>query len=399
MKKVIFIGVFIVIAAGLLWVAWMYWQDLRGVGPALKPPPDDIAELLSESGSSDKPKFSRNETEFPLSLPDNFSISVLTDDVPGARVMKLDGQGYLWVSQTKQGKVSRVNLESGEVEVVLSGLNNPHGLAFDPDSSQSLYVAEEDKIIQVDLQAKPSYRKIIDLPAGGRHATRTIGFGPDGKLYVSIGSSCDVCFEKDERRAAIYRLDKNGGNFELFARGLRNAVFFTWNYVNGKMWATEMGRDRLGDDLPPDEINIVEKGKDYGWPLCFGKNVHDTNFDKNKYIQDSCSDREPSYIDLPAHSAPLGLAFVPEEGWPEEYWYDLVVAYHGSWNRSEPTGYKLVRFKLDAMGRVLGQEDFISGWLREDGALGRPADVLIQPGGIMYVSDDKAGVIYKISYL
>jgi len=168
-----------------------------------------------------------------------------------------------------------------------------------------------------------------------------------------------------------------------------------------------MGRDNIGDDLPPDEINIIENlstssGQNsipnFGWPICYGKNIHDSDFDKNVYIRDPCADKIPSHIDLQAHSAPLGLAFVPEEGWLQDYWHNLFVAYHGSWNRSEPTGYKVVRIKLDSKGNYLGIEDFITGWLTKDGALGRPVDILVQPGGIMYITDDKAGVIYKVTY-
>jgi len=193
-------------------------------------------------------------------------------------------------------------------------------------------------------------------------------------------------------------MKKDGSDFKEFARGLRNTVFFRWSYIDGKMWATEMGRDNLGDDLPPDEINIIKQEGDYGWPICYGKNIHDSGFDKNVYIRDPCADKIPSYIDLQAHSAPLGLAFVPEEGWPQDYWYNLFVTYHGSWNRSEPTGYKVVRIKLDDKGNYLGTEDFITGWLTKSGALGRPVDILVQPGGIMYITDDKAGVIYKVTY-
>jgi glucose/arabinose dehydrogenase len=169
--------------------------------------------------------------------------------------------------------------------------------------------------------------------------------------------------------------------------------------VTGQIWATEMGRDYLGDELPPDEINIIKESYDYGWPLCYGKNIHDTDFDKN--TDNPC--KEPimraSYIDIPAHSAPLGLAFFPVEGWPKEYRYNLLVAYHGSWNRSEPTGYKIVRYRLDNMGNYLGREDFITGWLtRDNKALGRPVDILIRSDGVIFISDDKAGLIYKMTY-
>jgi glucose/arabinose dehydrogenase len=218
------------------------------------------------------------------------------------------------------------------------------------------------------------------------------------KLLISVGSSSNVSHEEDWRRAKILTADTDGGNLRTFASGLRNAVFMAIHPVTGQVWATEMGRDFLGDDLPPDEINIVEEGRDYGWPVCYGKNIHDTDFDDTPG-PNPCIEKAASYIDIPAHSAPLGLAFIPEKGWPKEYWHDLLVAYHGSWNRSEPTGYKIVRYKLDRKGNLLGEEDFISGWLTENNrALGRPVDILVCPGGIMYVSDDKAGVIYRVAY-
>ncbi|MDX1535184.1 MAG: PQQ-dependent sugar dehydrogenase [Candidatus Spechtbacterales bacterium] len=398
-KKIIFSITLLLIGALLVWAGVFWWNNLRGAGPAFRSPQDDIADII-EDKDKDLPD-GENNTEFPLSLPEGFEISIFTDNVPDARVLVQDSLGNFWLSQPDEGTVSLLTIEDNEVtrvDPILQNLDRPHGLALDPENGTVLYVAETDKISRVQLYSDGSFEKIADLPGGGRHYSRTIEFGPDGKLYVSIGSSCDVCYEEDPRRAAIYRMDKDGSNFEEFATGLRNAVFFDWSFVDGRMWATEMGRDRLGDNLPPDEINIVEKGNDYGWPTCYGKNMHDTNFDKNQYIQNPCNEKTPSYIDLQAHSAPLGLVFIPEEGWPEEYWYDLLVAYHGSWNRTIPTGYKIMRFKLDDSGNVLGREDFISGWLQDGTALGRPVDILIQPGGIMYITDDHAGVVYKVSY-
>ncbi|MDP3740992.1 MAG: PQQ-dependent sugar dehydrogenase, partial [bacterium] len=350
------------------------------------PPPEDITKYEGPS----------NTTDFPLLLPPDFSIEIFAKDLPGARVMAFDGEGSMWVSQTSEGKISVLGIKDGKVinqGIKLENLKNPHGLTFDSQNSRILYFAEENKISYIDLQSTGA-RKIADLPSGKGHFTRTIRLGPDDRLYVSIGSSCNVCNEKDQRRAAIYSMNKDGSDFKPYATGLRNAVFFDWSYVDGRMWATEMGRDQLGDDLPPDEINLVIEGGDYGWPNCYGQRIFDDKFNGDG----SCHDIIPPEIDLPAHSAPLGLAFIPEEGWPEAYWYDLLVAFHGSWNRSEPTGYKIVRIKLDDKGNYEGTEDFITGWLTKDGALGRPVDILVQPGGVMYISDDKAGVIYKVTY-
>jgi hypothetical protein len=222
------------------------------------------------------------------------------------------------------------------------------------------------------------------------------------EMLISVGSSCDTCLEDDWRRAKILVGSVNGGELRTFASGLRNATFMTLHPITGDVWATEMGRDLLGNDLPPDEINIIEENKNYGWPTCYGQNIHDTVFDKSTYIRNPCMDpfEVASFIDIPAHSAPLGLSFIPEEGWPEEYWYNLLVAYHGSWNRTPPTGYKIVRYKMDAQGNVLGTEDFLSGWLtRAQKVLGRPVDILVQPGGTLYVSDDHTGIIYRLSLL
>ncbi|MEX2145123.1 MAG: PQQ-dependent sugar dehydrogenase [Candidatus Spechtbacterales bacterium] len=392
MKKAVLALFLIVFLSGIIWAGSFFWENFRGAGPALKPPPEDITELIEGSGE--------NKTDFPLSLPGGFEMSVFAEGLPGVRVIVQDGLGNFWISQPSRGVVSLLEVDvNGEVARITQpfrGLKRPHGLAIDPQNGTMLYIAEEDKVSRVPLYTDASPETVVSLPTGGGHFTRTIGFGPDDRLYISAGSSCNVCVESDERRAAIYSMERDGSDFKKHAEGLRNAVFFTWSYIDGKMWATEMGRDNLGDDLPPDEINIIQEGAHYGWPYCYGRQIRDTSFMSASGFD--CADTEPSYIDLQAHSAPLGLAFVPEEGWPEAMWYDLLVAYHGSWNRSEPTGYKIARFKLDENGNVEGTEDFISGWLSSEGALGRPVGILIRPGGIMYITDDHAGLVYKVIY-
>ena len=243
-------------------------------------------------------------------------------------------------------------------------------------------------------------KKILDLPAGGRHFTRTMVFlpPPDNRLLISVGSSCDTCVEQDWRYAKVLSANPDGSNFKVFSSGLRNAVFMALHPLTKQVWVTEMGRDFLGDDLPPDEINILQEGKDYGWPYCYGKQAHDDKFDPKGLKKDFCKQTVPSHLDLQAHSAPLGLAFFPETGWPQEYRHNLLVAFHGSWNRSVPTGYKVVRIKLDEKGNYLGIEDFITGWLTGQGALGRPVDLVIKNNGEIYISDDKAGMVYRVLY-
>ncbi|MEK7189227.1 MAG: PQQ-dependent sugar dehydrogenase [Patescibacteria group bacterium] len=388
----------LVIAAGLVWAGIFYWNNLRGAGPVYGEPPQDIRELIPAS-SDGAVGPGKNLTNIPLAIADGFSISIFADNVPGARVMAM-GEGGMYVSQTSKGTISRIpfrNNAAEKTETILSGLNNPHGLAFDPHDYTILYYAEEHAISRLNVAHPEQMKKVIDLPAGGRHTTRTLMFGPDDRLYVSIGSSCDVCYETHPWLASIVSMERDGSDARVVARGLRNSVFMNSEPITGAIWATEMGRDQLGDNLPPDELNRIVEGSDYGWPICYGQNIHDANFDKNTYIRNPCEDKAPASVEIPAHSAPLGIAFVPEEGWPEDMWYDAIVAYHGSWNRSEPTGYTLVRHRFDAHGNYQGARDFITGWLTPEGALGRPVDILIQPGGTMYVTDDKAGVVYKIT--
>lgn len=390
---VIFAGVVVVAFIGFLVWVWPY----RGILPNLVPPPSvPVSPAATSTG---------NTTGLPLKLPEGFSINVFAKDIPGARVIE---QGY--VSLTSAGKI--VYLEDADhngiaerVVEAATGLNKPHGLAMRQRGDQKLlYVAEAEElsIFDVGSDHKLSNKtKLVSLPGTGRHFTRTILRVEDtpyeSGVYISIGSSCDVCHEEDARHATVQLW--NGTALQEFAKGLRNAVFMT-RAPDGKIWVTEMGRDFLGDELPPDEINIIEEGKNYGWPTCYGKNIHDTQFDKNVYIRNPCMEpfEMPSHIDLPAHSAPLGLAFVPQNaGWPKEYEGNLLVAYHGSWNRSEPTGYKIRRFVLDGAGNVVRDEDFVSGWLDERGVLGRPVDLKFGPDGALFVSDDRAGVIYRIT--
>ncbi len=354
--------------------------------------------------------------KLPFALPNMFTMAVFADGVKGARVMVFDRNGVLLVSQPSEGRISALSDTNGDgksdtVGVVLDGLRKPHGMAFRcrdverPEVCQ-LYVAEEHAVSVFDYdtatRSASNGKKLLDLPTGGGHSTRTLLFLPaprEDTLLVSVGSSCNVCLEGDARRASIIAYDTITGLSQQYAKGLRNAVFMQLHPVSGKVYVTEMGRDGLGDEIPPDEINVIEQEKNYGWPVCFGKNIHDTDFDKKTYIRNPCMEpfETGSLVDIPAHSAPLGLSFVPEEGWPEEYWYNMLVAYHGSWNRSTPTGYKIVRLKMNARGEYLGTEDFITGWLRPDGTkIGRPADIAVFPGGQIYISDDGAGIIYMV---
>lgn len=364
----------------------------------------EIIETATATDSSYSSDASYNETGFPLTIPDGFKISRFYEESLGPiRFMAFSPDGILFVSMPSPtglysglksgGKIFALpdkdkDGKADEVKTVLSGLDNlPHGIAF---YNNYLYIAEEDKVARYKYlsNGEVGEREIIidDLAEEGDHVSRTIGFSSLGKMYVSIGSSCNVCKEADSRRAVISEYNPDGSGFRIFAKGIRNAVGFVFHPDTGEIWATENGRDELGDDLPPDEINIIREGKDYGWPYCYGKNITDP-FGMG-IPAGLCIGKEPSTYDMQAHSASLGLSFF--EG-------DLLVAYHGSWNRSEPTGYKVVRLDVEG-NKIIGEQDFVSGWLRPDGSkLGRPVDVIVDENGAIYISDDKTGLIYVMT--
>lgn len=332
-----------------------------------------------------------------ITLQPGYSIEVFADDL-GPQKVSIPGpnngvrmlehkEGIFYATVPGKGQVIALHDKDQDWKIekkttFLSGLNRPHGIAVHDDY---FYVAEEDQVFRVkdtnnDGIAEPeTMEHLVDLPAGS-HWTRSVKIFDD-EMYISIGSTCNVCREEHPWRAKIIKCNLDGSDCNIFASGLRNAVDYELH--QGKIWATDNGRDLLDDDLPPEEINIVEEGKDYGWPICYGKKIHDSDFDKNVYIRDPCLDTEPSLIDMQAHSAPIGLAFYED---------DLLVAFHGSWNRDPPTGYKVVRINLQTQ-KV---EDFATGWLDDDGSVrGRPTDILIIDGSIL-VTDDVAGKIYRI---
>jgi glucose/arabinose dehydrogenase len=347
-----------------------------------------------------------------LKAPPGFHLSVFAEEVDGARMMVFSPGGVLLVSEGGEGKVVALPDpkhagKAARTVDVLSGLNEPHGLAF---YEGKLYVAETDKVRRYDwdeanLRAS-NPKALADLPTGGGHSTRTI-LSQGGKMYVASGSSCNVCIEKDPRRAAVVELNADGSGQKIFAKGLRNAVGLSVNPKTDTIWATVNGRDMLGDDVPPDVIvDLGKDGGDFGWPYCYGDRVPDSNFTKagTGTEKDRCKSVIEPKVQIQAHSAPLGLAFYEGSEFPPEYRNNIFVAFHGSWNRSIPTGYKVVRVKLDDRGQPQGgAEDFITGWLapgetKKGRWMGRPVGIVFGGDGSMYLSDDAGGVIYRITY-
>ncbi len=365
-----------------------------------------LLAFLAHTGSAHAEK-----TRFDLArlkAPPGFHISVFAENVDGARMMVFSPGGVLMVSESGEGKVVALPdpKHVGKAErtvTVLDGLNEPHGLAF---YEGKLYVAENVKVRRYDwdeanLRASDP-KSLADLPAGGGHSTRTLLFH-GGKMYVSAGSSCNVCIEKDPRRAAVMEFNPDGKGQKIFAKGLRNAVGLAVNPKTDTVWATVNGRDWLGDDLPPEVIvDLGQHGGDFGWPYCYGDRVPDPNFTTPG--DDRCKNVARPKVQMQAHSAPLGLAFYEGSTFPAEYRNNLFVAFHGSWNRSVPTGYKVVRVKLDDKGQPQGSaEDFITGWLapgetKKGRWMGRPVGIAFGGDGTMYLSDDAGGVIYRVTY-
>jgi glucose/arabinose dehydrogenase len=396
-KRTLRITVLLFLVAFSGWVLYIYFKHYRGIYPAISGQSQDMSDLIRQD-------------ESPLAYPEEFELSIFADDLTGPRVITFDPAGTMLVSLPSTGRVVALpdidhNGRADRVVEVVANLNRPHGLAFSREPQPRLFIAETDRVVayvynpETFIVGQPE--DIATLPGGGGHSTRTLLFLPppaENRLLISVGSSCNVCEEGDWRRAKILVIDLNDRKLETFASGLRNAVFMTVHPKTGDIWASEMGRDYLGDNLPPDEINIIEMGNDYGWPSCYSNNVADTEYLGAGAAAGACRGKTPSKIDIQAHSAPLGLDFFPLQGWPPKYRKNLLVAYHGSWNRSVPTGYKVVLFNFDDQGDLLGRQDFVSGWLREKKlSIGRPVGIRIKDNGMIFISDDKAGVIYLLT--
>lgn len=376
-------------------------------------PPDFVTKIVT---SMAPPKPLPQGQRAPLVSPEGFNATIFARDLPGVRVLARDPNGVMLASLTQAGSIVALPDEdqdgqADQTVTVLEGLRQPHGIAFlcAEEGVCTLYVAETDAVAAYayDPQTFSANKRevLTTLPSGDGHYTRTLLLDESqNRLLVSVGSSCNVCYEEDARRASVQAIDLETGTVTPFATGLRNTVFMTIHPQTGEVWGTDNGRDLLGDDVPPDEINILREGGDYGWPLCYGKNIHDSDFDTNQYVRNPCEDKVPSHIDLPAHVAALGLNFIPAN-WGGEFQGDLLVALHGSWNRSTPSGYKVARIPLDAQGNQEGEiVDFLTGFLPEgsedtDAAIGRPVAVLTEEDGVVYISDDRAGAIYRIDQI
>ena len=339
-----------------------------------------------------------------IKLPPGFEINVFADNVPNARAMTLGDQGTLFVGSMRAGKVYAVRISNNkavETLVIASGLNLPVGVAF---RAGALYVSAVDRILRYDnieaSLANPPHPAVVAdrFPTDAHHGWKFIAFGPDGMLYVPVGAPCNICNPDGNRYANIMRIrvDKNaaGAAPEVFARGVRNTVGFDWHPETKELWFTDNGRDWLGDDQPDCELNHApRRDMHFGYPYCHAGDISDPEYGHAR----ACAEFTPPAVKLGAHVAPLGMRFYTGRMFPAEYRNNIFVAEHGSWNRSRKTGYRIARVALSG-DQPVKHEVFAEGWLQGQAAWGRPADVIVMPDGALLVSDDQAGVIYRINY-
>jgi len=337
-----------------------------------------------------------------LKVPPGFTISVYAENVKGAREMALGARGTVFVG-SQSGSVHAVvdRDHDNRVDAVLTiaqGLNNPNGVAF---HDGALYVAEISRILRFEqieehLENPPQPVVVTDsLPQDRWHGWKFIAFGPDGLLYVPVGAPCNVC-ERPEPYASLLRMKPDGSGKELFAQGIRNTVGFDWHPVTKDLWFTDNGRDMLGDNIPPDELNRApQKGLHFGFPYCHAGEIPDPEFGRQR----KCDEFIAPAQKLGPHVAAIGMRFYTGTMFPEEYRNQIFIAEHGSWNRSEPIGYRVSLVRLDDTGtKTVKYETFAEGWLQRGRAWGRPTDVLVMPDGALLVSDDYSDTIYRISY-
>lgn len=357
-------------------------EDNTRPPPPPPPPPPGSVDTVLIAGQA-------------LYVPRGFTVNLFAEGLSGVRYLARGPGGAVYASLP--GQIVRLvdanadGVADAPAQTVLAGLNGPFGIAFRGDT---MYFAEQTAVKRLDPGATTPVTLVSGLPGGG-HSTRTLVFGPDNFMYVAAGSSCNVCVELpgDSMRAAVTRFNLDGSGGRIFARGLRNSVGLAFHPTTGELWANNNDRDNLGDNIPPEHLNILKDGKWYGWPQCYLPNQRNP-----EYPGADCSGVEPPALTVQAHSAPLGLAFYTGAMFPAGYAGDAFMTYHGSWNRSVPTGAKVVRVHVQS-GRPVSVDDFVTGWQLANGSRwGRPVGLLVMPDGALLVSDDAGDRIWRVSY-
>lgn len=347
-----------------------------------------------------------------LRIPLGFELSVFAQDLGHPRMLATGPDGEIYVTRPRERDV--LVLEPRDLgdpparRTLVSGLAGVHGIALRGDE---VYLATPEQVLVVPRSARRGRPRVVvdGLPDGGRHPNRTLGFAPDGSLYVSVGSSCNACQETNPEHATLLRVDlgREGAARSIFARGLRNTIGFGWHPKTGVLWGMDHGTDGLGDDVPGEELNQIAEGRDYGWPFCFGGRRPDPSMrdpqgeaaSRGATQAEYCAATEPPVLEAQPHAAPMALVFYDGNTFPDRYRGSAFIAMHGSWNRKPPVGYEVValHFENDQPARF---EPFLTGFLIDDGAtaFGRPAGLTITKDGALLVSDDANGVLYRVSY-
>jgi glucose/arabinose dehydrogenase len=342
----------------------------------------------------------------PLEVPRGFTIEEVASGLEAPRFFTRDpADGSLLVPEARAGRVSRLRDADGDGsyeqrQTVAEGFDWVHSLL---PLGREVIAADETRLVRLaDFGPDGRARRVetlLPLPSGATdlygHRTRTIALGPDGKLYVAIGSSCDACVESDRLRATIVRLNQDGSGLEVYATGLRNTVGFTFRPGGGELWGADMGRNNLGPDLPPDELNRIEQGRDYGWPFCYGERVPDPQLGS----PERCATTAPPAVNFPAHWAPLGVQFYDGASFPQEYRGDLLVAFHGTARdqTERVAGYNVARVRFSG-DRLVGVEELVRGWAAGGRVWGRPCGLLVLPDGSLLIGDDFGGRIFRLRY-
>ncbi len=342
-----------------------------------------------------------------LKLAPGFKINVFAKGIDNARMLAVAEDGTVFVTQPGKGQVSALRDNDGdgvaeEIKVAVSDVKDVHGITL---HDNHLYLASTKELLRAPmLNGKPGKPEILikDLPDGGQHPKRTMGFGPDKALYLSIGSTCNNCEESNPEHATMLRVDPQNWQRKVFAKGLRNTIGFAWHPETKEFWGMDHGSDDRGDNVPPEELNLIKENADYGWPFCYGQKIVDkkANTPKNGTKEEHCSKSIAPVLEYQAHSAPIGFAFYTGSQFPNEFQNDAFVAMRGSWNRKPATGYKIVRVNFEK-GKPVGFDDFVSGFLVENGDahFGRLAGVAMAKNGALLFSDDANGIVYQVSYL
>lgn len=358
---------------------------------------------LSCTGGENSPPGSKSSLPLnKIKLPAGFTIDVYAEHVNNARSLALSPEGIVFVGNRSEGSVYALvdadkDHRAERTHVIAEGLNMPNGVAL---RNGSLYVAEVSRILRFDSIASklehPPAPVVVseDFPSDEHHGWKFIALGPDDKLYVPVGAPCNVCEKEDPRYASIMRMNADGSGLEVFASGIRNTVGFAWHPVTRELWFTDNGRDWMGDNAPPDELNRAPgKGMHFGFPYFHGKGIPDSDFGEGK----NANDYTRPEIELGPHVAALGMRFYTGKMFPPEYENQIFIAEHGSWNRTTPLGYRVTLVRLRD-NKAASYETFAEGWLDGSTAWGRPVDILVMPDGALLVSDDKADAVYRIAY-